>query len=180
MENNDIQDPEANANAAQASQEPEPDQNNQGDGSKDKAPWEREGEEFNPEKAWKLIQNLKAEKQALAEKNRAFENEKLSEQERTQRDLDEANAKLAQTLMAQAIAEARAEHPQLTEEDFELIGAGSPDEVKAKAAKLAERLEAQAASQTKQINPIMRSTPRGGSDPTSAPSKDWLRDILTH
>ena len=56
-----------------------------------------------------------------------------------------------------------AEHQCLTKEDFDLIGAGSPQEVREKAAKLAARLDAQAVSKTdsNHINPLLRPTRPG-------------------
>ena len=79
-----------------------------------------------------------------------------------------------------AWAEARAKHPCLSEEDYDLIGAGTPEQIANKAAKLAARIEAQAASDAgrKPTNPVLRANPTGGSDPTASKSKDWVRDAL--
>lgn len=148
------------------------------------APWERDGETFDPEKAWKLIQNLREEKEQLSTKNRALEDEKLTKQQRMERDLNEANEKIKAYETRTAWAEAKAAHPMLTDDDLNLIGAGSPEEIKTKAAKLAERLEAQAASVSKNnqtepdaSNPMLRPRPTGGNDPTGGNGKtDWIRD----
>lgn len=148
------------------------------------APWERDGETFDPEKAWKLIQNLREEKEQLSTKNRALEDEKLTKQQRMERDLNEANEKIKAYETRTAWAEAKAAHPLLTDDDLNLIGAGSPEEIKDKAAKLAERLEAQAASVSKNnqtepdaSNPMLRPRPTGGNDPTGGNGKtDWIRD----
>lgn len=159
-----------------------------GDGGQ-KPPWERDGEEFSPEKAWKLIENLRADNAKLKTSNessnaklRAIEDAKLSEQEKLQRDLKEAREQLADVNRAKAWAEARAKYPQLTEQDFDLIGGGTPEEIAGKAAKLAARIDAQAASKRGQenINPLRRTPakPSGGTDPTSASSKDWLRAAM--
>lgn len=152
-----------------------------------KPPWERDGEEFSPEKAWSLIQHLredntklKASNESNSAKLREIEDAKLSEQEKLQRDLEEAKARLAEADMAKAWAEARATHPQLSEDDLELIGVGSPDEIKAKAAKLAARIAAQATASENHTNPALRAKPTGGVDPTVEHSKDWLRDRLTN
>jgi hypothetical protein len=147
----------------------------------EKAPWEREGEEFDPAKAWSLIQNLRKEKTELTQKNRAYEDEKLTEQEKAQRDLKEAQDQLAKVQQDKAWAEARARYPQLKDEDFDLIGAGTPEQITDKAAKLAARIDAQAASDadSRTINPLLRAQPTGGSDPTKAGSdKDWLREAM--
>lgn len=133
-----------------------------------KPPWERDGEEFSPEKAWSLIQHLrddnsklKTESASVNAKLREFEDARLTEQEKLQRDLKEAREQLASVNMARAWAEARAKHPSLTEQDLDLIGGGSPEEVMDRAAKLAARLDAQAAANAKPTTPIVRATPTG-------------------
>lgn len=149
------------------------------------APWERDGEKFDPETAWKLIQHLRDENKTVNARNRELEDEKLTKQQRMERDLKEANEKVAAYEMRAAWAEARASHPVLTDEDFDLIGAGSPDEIKTKAAKFAARIEAQAASMTEQQktmnpsgNPMLQAKPTGGSTPGKVSADDWLRSAL--
>lgn len=152
-----------------------------------KPPWERDGEEFSPEKAWNLIRNLRADNAKLKEsddakavKLREIEDAKLTEQEKLQRDLKEAQEQLADVNRAKAWAEARAKYPQLTEQDFDLIGAATPEEITDKAAKLAARIPAQAAgdANNKTINPLLRADPTGGTDPTSKKTDDWMRSAL--
>lgn len=150
------------------------------------APWERDGEKFDPEKAWKLIQNLREEKEQLSTKNRALEDEKLTKQQRMERDLNEANEKIKAYETRTAWAEAKAAHPMLSDDDLNLIGAGSPEEIKDKAAKLAARLEAQAAAnpvnqtEPNASNPMLRPQPTGGNDPTTGDGgNDWLRSALS-
>ena len=148
--------------------------------AKQQPPWERNGEDFDPEKAWHLIENLRHEKEDLAQKNRAYEDEKLTARQKADRDLEEAQDRLAQVQAKAAWAEARAKHPCLSEEDYDLIGAGTPEQIADKAAKLAARIEAQAASDAgrKPTNPVLRANPTGGNDPTASKSKDWVRDAL--
>lgn len=150
------------------------------DGEKEQAPWERTGEPFDPEKAWHLIENLRKEKEDLSQKNRAYEDEKLTSKQKADRDLKEAQDKLAQVQTKAAWAEAMAKHPCLDDKDFDLIGAGTPEQVADKAAKLAARIEAQAASDAdrKPTNPVLRANPTGGTDPTTTKSKDWVREAL--
>ena len=152
-----------------------------------KPPWERDGEEFSPEKAWNLIRNLRADNAKLKEsddakavKLREIEDANLSEKEKADRDLKEAREQLDAIRTQNAWAEAMAEHQCLTKEDFDLIGAGSPQEVREKAAKLAARLDAQAVSKTdsNHINPLLRADPTGGTDPTSKKTDDWMRSAL--
>lgn len=179
-----LEDKNDQTNTAEADQHAEPQQE-----GTPKPPWERDGEEFSPEKAWKLIENLRADNAKLKTSNessnaklREIEDAKLTEQEKLQRDLKEARERLADVNRAKAWAEARAKYPQLTEQDFDLIGGGTPEEIAGKAAKLAARIDAQDASKRGQenINPLRRTPakPSGGTDPTSAPAKDWLRAAI--
>ncbi|KFI61965.1 hypothetical protein [Bifidobacterium cuniculi] len=65
----------------------------------EQAPWAREGIEFDADKAWKLVLNLREENKGLKEKNRAYEDEKLSEKEKADRDLAETRAQIEQLRM---------------------------------------------------------------------------------
>lgn len=146
---------------------------------KDKAPWERNGAEFDPETAWKLIQNLKDEVSGLKAEKRQREDETLTESQKAQRDLKEALEENVKLKADNAWATAMAAHPQLKPEDRELIGNGTPEEIAAKAAKLAARYAAQATAQTQNTNPLNNAKPTGGTDPTK-PSRhtDWIREAL--
>ena len=80
-----------------------------------KPPWERDGEQFDAEKAWNLIQHLREDNAKLKESNetngaklKQIEDAKLTEQERLQRDLKDARQQLAEVNIAKAWAEARA------------------------------------------------------------------------
>lgn len=116
-------------------------------------PWERDGVDFDPAKAWNLIQNLRADNAKIKEANdgyksqlKTYEDEKLSETERLQRDLEEAHQTIANYKKEQVWASIKQAHPILTDEDKVLIGEGSEEAMTARAAKLAARLEqAQAA-----------------------------------
>ncbi|RSX53946.1 hypothetical protein D2E25_0252 [Bifidobacterium goeldii] len=155
-----------------------------------KPPWERDGEEFNPEKAWNLIQHLRDDNSKLKSVNettsaklREFEDAKLTEQEKMQRDLKEVREQLASVNVEKAWAEARAKYPQLTQQDFDLIGAGTPEEIADKAAKLAARIPAQDtenAARQAIIESERRKPLTGGSDPHHSDGGDWLRDALTN
>lgn len=161
-------------------QQPDPNTNGtdgQEDGRQEpRAPWEREGQQFDPATAWKLIQNLREENGTLKHKNG-----ELAETEKTQRDLDEANQKIARLEADNAWAHALAAHPQLSAEDRELVEDGTPERIEAKAAKLAARYAAQAAVRNGPAfnEPANRAKPTGGMDPTrpSRPS-DWMRDAI--
>ena len=125
-------------------------------------PWERDGVDFNPAKAWNLIQNLRADNAKIKEANdsyklqlKTYEDEKLSETERLQRDLEEAHQTIANYKKEQVWASIKQAHPILTDEDKALIGEGSEEAMTARAAKLAARLEqAQAALREAAAQPI--------------------------
>lgn len=77
-------------------------------------PWERDGVDFDPAKAWNLIQNLRADNAKIKEANdsyksqlKTYEDEKLSETERLQRDLEEARQTIAVYKKEQAQAALR-------------------------------------------------------------------------
>lgn len=149
--------------------------------SESKPPW-GSPEEFDPEKAWNLITNLRGDldkAKPAVQKLQQLEDEKLTESERLTKERDEAingsstasleNAKLRAILDSDGV---------LTADDFDLIGGSTPDEVKEAAAKLATRLGTGAQTPTLTNRPGER--PRGGSDPTASPTetKDWLRTAL--
>lgn len=160
--------------------EPEPTPPSASSTDDTKAPWT--AEDFDPEKAWNLVQNLRKENSESKAKVKAFEDEKLTAQEKADRDLKEAQEQLAGLQRDKALAEARAKHPVLSDDDMQFLGSGSPKEIEERAAKLAARLEqAQAASQGNQhINPMSRMPLTGGTDPTVQKSKDPLRDMLNN
>lgn len=142
-----------------------------------KKPW-GDGE-FDADKAWNLIQNLRHESSEKGAKLKAYEDEKLTASQKADRDLKEAREQLAQVQRDKAYAQARADHPMLTDADMQFIGSGTPEEIADRAAKLAERLGKQDAGST-HVNPVLRANPTGGTDPTSHRSKDPLRDMLNN
>lgn len=86
---------------------------------------------------------------------KTYEDEKLSETERLQRDLEEAHQTIANYKKEQVWASIKQDHPILTDEDKVLIGEGSEEAMTARAAKLAARLEqAQAALRDAAAQPI--------------------------
>lgn len=141
-------------------------------------PWERDGQPFDPERAWNLVTHLREENKDLKEKNRAYEDAQLSEKEKADRDLAETRAQIEQLKVEKTLAEIRAKYPDLTEDDMVFLGSGSPEDLEAKAAKLAARLKSAAPHEPEHLNPLRRQ-PSGGTDPTggSAPH-DFIREAL--
>ena len=143
-------------------------------------PWEKDGQPFDPERAWNLVQHLREENKGLKEKNRAYEDEKLTEKEKADRDLTETRAQIEQLRTEKTLAEIRAKYPALTADDMEFLGTGSPEELEQKAAKLAARLQpAGTGTEPKpNINPLRRQ-PTGGTDPTGNDQPhDFIREAL--
>lgn len=155
------------------------------DGTDPTPPW-GSAEEFNPERAWDLIQNLRGDNADLktkftesSTKLKEFEDAQLSESERVNRDLDEARQTNGTLTVENARLKAILEHDSLTIEDFDLIGGSTPDEVKDAAAKLAARLGTGSPTPPPSARP--REALRGGGDPTVPPdaNNDWLRGALS-
>jgi len=148
-------------------------------------PWERDGEQFDPERAWARIQAqkadldaIRAERDSFKTKVAEFEDAQLTEAQRTERDLETLRTTNTDLATENAILKAVIANPSLTEADIELLQGVPADAVADRAAKLAARLG------TGAPNPLAtRPTEalRGGADPTAprpGSSNDWLRDAL--
>jgi hypothetical protein len=111
-------------------------------------PWERNGEQFDPERAWNLIQSLRDDKATLQSKVGEFEQQNMTEAQKltqraetAERQVTDANAQLARLQVA-------LEHGFVTQgEDgrfaldtraVDLLGTGTPEELAARAKQIAE------------------------------------------
>ncbi|ACV09805.1 hypothetical protein [Jonesia denitrificans] len=141
-------------------------------------PWGSD-EDFNPEKAWKLIENLRAESKDAKSKVKAFEDAQLTAAEKAERDLQELRSNYETAQLTNARLQALVDNPSLKAEDLELIAGSTAEEIQANAAKLAERLGSgiPAAPPTNKPQPVLR----GGADPVTntAEPVDWLRAALS-
>ena len=134
-------------------------------------PWEREGVEFNPETAWTLIQNLRAD-------NAALRAEKAKEQEPAPEPAPDPEPEPAPNYEAELTA-ARVENAKLRalagaglSLDLAAVVAGSTaGEVEANVALLRESIGSATVSREVPPNPAQAS----GSEP--APAVSWL-DIV--
>lgn len=156
----------------------------------EKPPWGSE-DEFNPEKAWNLIQNLRADKERLSSRPA------LSEEQ--QRQLDEYNAlveasKTEAQRREEAEAAARRDAEQarneanvlkvalkhgLSEEDFDLLGTGSIEQIDARAQKIAAKNEAAKQAALEAAVQPGTPAPRRPTEqlrPGASPSPDPLKD----
>ncbi|MFB9776330.1 hypothetical protein [Brevibacterium otitidis] len=123
---------------------------------------------------WKAMAR-KHEAQSKANADKAKQFDKWQESQKTeQQKADDALAALQKerdsAITQAALAKAALDHG-LSADDFELIGGGSPDEINAKAEKLAARLKA---SRVPSTSP----DPRLGRESKPTGSGDWLRDQL--
>lgn len=137
-------------------------------------PWERDGQSFDPARAWNLIQSLrgengtvKAERDQYKGKVTDAERAAMTDLQRAQTERDEALQ--ASTTTAGELARVRAAMKYgLTEEDLDFLSGVKPDEVDGRAAALAQRLGIEAPGGG-QRPPTNRPTEnlRGGGDPTN-------------
>jgi hypothetical protein len=132
-------------------------------------PWGSD-EDFNPEKAWGLIQALRGDKTALTAERDALKTKvdeaeaaSLSETEKIQRQRDDAIKASGDTATELAKARAALKHG-LTEDDLDLLGSGTPEEIAARAERLADRLGSAPKGDPIPGKP-KESLPRGGGDP---------------
>lgn len=136
-------------------------------------PWGTD-EEFNPEKAWKLIQDLRADKdklKPLADKARELEQAQMSEQERLTAALDAAQAEGTSAKTEAAKLRAAIKH-RLSEDDLELLGDGTPEQIEERAEKLAVRI----GSNEEPVVPVTRR--QGGDGQAPAQSPEQLADAV--
>ena len=144
----------------------------------EQAPWEREGETFDAERAKRLLQNLKAERDAArAEretyKSKATEHERsqMSEQQRIETERDEARQ--ARDAATSETARLRAAIKYgLAEDDLDLLGDGTPEQIEARAKRLSERAggSAPGSSTSSSGRPVEQL--RGGSNPSGGDEPD--------
>lgn len=160
-------------------------------GGEQSPPWGSD-EEFDPERAWKLIQNLRSESadakskaQKVAELEaqiRSLEDANLTDAEKAERDLEEARDHAQSLAVENAVLRAGVDY-KLSAEDIELLGEqlqGIPaGDVPERAAKLAARLGA--GTPTKPLSARPQEALRGGADPITPINTqgDWLREALT-
>lgn len=163
-----------------------PDQPTQTD---EQPPW---GTDFDAEKAWRLVQNLRADKEKLAarpamsdeQRQQLDEYSALVEASKTDAQRREEAANAAQRERDDAMAEATrykiALRHGITEDDFDLLGTGTEEQVAARAQKIAAKNEAarQAALESAVQTPASP-TPRRPSEqlrPGASPAPEPVQD----
>jgi len=133
-----------------------------------KKPW-GDDKDFDPDKAWRLIQNLRSETADLKPKAAELKTIKDAEKSDTQRltdDLAGEKDRADKAELKAARAEAALEHG-LSADDLELLGTGTAEEIAERAKKLAERL---GSSSGGQAPPASRGQGGGGNPPKASVS----------
>lgn len=139
-----------------------------------KPPWGSD-EEFSPDKAWRLIQNLRGDVEELKPKAAKLQEYEDTDKTEAQKAADRAAAaeqRAADAEVKAARLTAAVKHG-LTEEDLELLGtSGTPEEIEQRAEKLAARLATTASSAPSP--PASRRQGGGGAapKPTVAAGRD--------
>lgn len=152
-------------------------------------PW---GDDFDPEKAWKLVQNLRADKEKLAsrpaltdeQQRQLGEYNALVEASQTDAERREKAERAASERAAKAedranVLEVALEHG-ISSDDFDLLGSGSIEQIRARAQKIAAKNEAaKQASLEAAVQTPTAPAPRRPTEqlrPGASPAPDPLQD----
>jgi len=137
-------------------------------------PW---GTDFDAERAWKLVQNLRADKERAAQERDTFrqkateyETAQMTEAEKAAAALAEAQ-KTAETSTTEVLRLRALVKHGLDEEDLDLLGSGTAEEIDARAARLAARSSAPKTPAGRKPQERLR----GGGDPDVEPAVDPIR-----
>lgn len=149
------------------------------DDAKPAPPWGSD-DEFNPEKAWKLIQDLRKDKERLkplADKAKELEDASKTEGERLAEQAAEAAARAEAAERRALLAEARAERPSLTPAQVARLQGDTVDELLADAEELYGPIESQATPKPTR-RPKERLTPGAVPGAAPEPSDDDLDAVV--
>ncbi|HLR84801.1 MAG TPA: hypothetical protein VK059_07605 [Nocardioidaceae bacterium] len=143
-------------------------------------PWGSD-EEFNPEKAWKLIQNLRGDNDKLKTDRDEFkskvdeaEQAKMTDQQRLEKERDEAKQNAESSTVELARMKAALKHG-LDEDDLEFISGKTAEEIEASAAKFKDRYKPTGGKTPPSNRP--KEQLRGGSEPASEPDETDPRKL---
>lgn len=141
--------------------------------SAEKPPWEKDGEEFDAARAWKLIQNLRAENTKLKEKPEAEptkEPEEPQEETKTPEDSNlsaELDAAKLENLKLRALASAGLDLDLL-----EFIPGSDSESIEENIKTLKSKFDAGESKKSFPVNPAQ------GGKSDSNPKEDWLKTIF--
>lgn len=147
----------------------------------EKPAWVTDGT-FDAERAYTRIQAMQADlEKARTDRDKYkqihddAESAKLTDLQRLERERDKHRDAAQSATVELARLRAAMKHG-LAEDDLDLLGSGTPDEIEARAARLAERIGATAGGPPPSRRPAERL--RGGGDPTRAPEVD-IREMVS-
>lgn len=141
--------------------------------SAEKPPWEKDGEEFDAARAWKLIQNLRAENTKLKEKPEAEPTkapEEPTKEEKPQEDSNlsaELDAAKLENLKLRALASAGLDLDLL-----EFIPGSDSESIEENIKTLKSKIDAGESKKSFPVNPAQ------GGKSDSNPKEDWLKTIF--
>lgn len=141
--------------------------------SAEKPPWEKDGEEFDAARAWKLIQNLRAENTKLKEKPEAEPTkapEEPAKEEKPQEDSKlsaELDAAKLENLKLRALASAGLDLDLL-----EFIPGSDSESIEENIKTLKSKFDAGESKKSFPVNPAQ------GGKPDSNPKEDWAKAIF--
>ena len=141
--------------------------------SAEKPPWEKDGEEFDAARAWKLIQNLRAENTKLKGKPEAEptkEPEEPQEETKTPEDSNlsaELDAAKLENLKLRALASAGLDLDLL-----EFIPGSDSESIEENIKTLKSKFDAGESKKSFPVNPAQ------GGKSDSNPKEDWLKTIF--
>lgn len=137
-------------------------------------PW-GSADKFDPDRAWKLITDLreditkvKADRETWKSKATKYETDQLTDSQRLERERDEARQERDSNGVELARLKAAVKHG-ISEEDLDLLGSGTAEEIEDRAKRLADRL----GKPTPQVDPGRKPKERlrGGSEPEEEPEE---------
>ena len=160
------------AQAATQQQEPTSEQN------KPAPPWGSD-EEFDPDKAWRLIQNLRKEKdelKPLADKAKELEDAQKTEQERLTEKLSETEKRAVDAELKAARLEVATEKG-LPKSSVKFLTGTTPEELEESADELLSLLSASDEDRGPAVPSKPRERLRGGGNPTEEPEETDPRKL---
>lgn len=135
-------------------------------------PWGSK-DDFDPDRAWNLIQNLRNDLDKKSQKLDTIERSQESEQQRLERERDEALKSRDSTSVELARMRAALKHG-LDDDDLDLLGTGTDDEIDERAKRLAERI---GTTKKAPASRRPREQMRGGGEPEAEPDETDLRKL---
>jgi len=142
---------------------------------------------FDPDRAARLVENLRSDVERLKSQNSElsskvveYEQAQMTEAEKVAQRLSQAEQEAAALRRELAIKDALRKY-QLSDEDAEWLSGNTPEEIDAKAAKLAERMAARITPESEKLPPTVPVPGYGGDRPPDGQiTEDMLESMSPH